>query len=263
MPFTEEEILEQLDLAFTGSINQYFPPGNPDDIKYNFFLDLESGYCNTAGSRIHLFAGSNNWAIVFEKSGYQNRGFSADIELIYVGNCVKYPVQDYQVRNYITNAVFLTLIDPSEFERIQNKVGSRMETFELVGQDITEVKIRNEFIPFEKDYRKYEEVGIVIREQENPNKLIAFEDVLRYLHETDPISISAKDQEIRLCIPKDLPKLLSINDFHFSSIFGDLLPSKHETYQLIAKVLVNLDVKFWKPTLSPNNSWKNWESGHL
>jgi hypothetical protein len=40
-------------------------------------------------------------------------------------------------------------------------------------------------------------------------------------------------------------------------------PSKQETFNLIAKVLVTKDVTNWKPTLEPNNSWKNWESGHL
>ncbi|RZJ46331.1 MAG: hypothetical protein EOO44_22835 [Flavobacterium sp.] len=81
MTFNETEILEQLDLAFNGIPSKYYPTGQPGDIKYNFFLDLEHGYCETAGSRIHLYADSARWIIVFEKSGYQNRGTSAEIEL--------------------------------------------------------------------------------------------------------------------------------------------------------------------------------------
>ena len=79
MGFTETEKLEQLDLAFNGVPSKYYPAGRNEDIKYNFFLDLEHGYCETAGNRIHLYADSTRWAIVFEKSGYQNRGTSAEI----------------------------------------------------------------------------------------------------------------------------------------------------------------------------------------
>jgi hypothetical protein len=86
--FTENEILNQLDLAFKGIPSEYYPEGRPQDIKYNFFLDLEHGYCETAGNRIHLYGDSTRWAIVFEKSGYQNRGTSAEIQLDYVGNCI-------------------------------------------------------------------------------------------------------------------------------------------------------------------------------
>lgn len=115
MPFTETEILAQLDLAFKGDPNHYFPAGRPQDIKYNFFLDLEHGYCETAGNRIHLYADSTRWAIVLEKSGYQNRGTSGEIELNHVGNCINYPVKEYPDRNYITNASRVMLIEPSEF----------------------------------------------------------------------------------------------------------------------------------------------------
>jgi len=102
--FTGSDILRQLDQAFYGLPNEYYPAGRPKDIKYNFFLDLEHGYCVTAGNRIHLYGDRARWAIVFEKSGYQNRSTSAQIELDYVGNCIDYPVDTFAERNYITNS---------------------------------------------------------------------------------------------------------------------------------------------------------------
>lgn len=95
MIYTEHDILNELDGAFHSEISKYYPKGNSNDIKYIFFLDLEHGYCEAAGSRIHLYADSVNWAIVFEKSGYQNRGNYADIELDYVGNCIKYITDEF------------------------------------------------------------------------------------------------------------------------------------------------------------------------
>ena len=264
MVFTDKEILEQLDLAFNGQPSQYYPAIRPKDIKYNFFLDLEHGYCETAGNRIHLYADSTRWAIVFEKSGYQNRGTSAEIELDYIGNCIDYPVDKYPERNYVTNAGRVILIDPTEFERIENKEGEEMETFELIGQNIKEIKVRDKFIPFDNNYKSYEKVGIKIRDYDNPKKLIAFEDFIRFLNETNPKIISATETDIKQHIPKNIPKLMTINDFHFVSAYDKTNPpSNQETYQLIAKVLLTRDTANWKPTQKANNHWTNWESGNL
>lgn len=264
MSFSESEILEQLDLAFNGIPNNYYPVVRPQDIKYNIFLDLQHGYCSTAGNRIHLFADSTKWAIVFEKSGYHNRATSAEIELNYVGNCIDYPVDKYPERNYITNTSSIMLINPTEFERIENKEGGKMETFELIGQHIKQIKVRDKYITFDNDYKHYEKVGIKIRDYDNPKKLIGFEDLVRFLNETNPDLISATDQEIRRHIPKDIPKLMTINHFHFGSVYDQTdPPSEQETYQLMAKVLLKRDTTNWKPTLKPNNHWTNWESGHM
>ncbi len=264
MAFDEKEILGELDLAFNGTPSKYFPAGQPEDIKYNFFLDLEHGYCETAGNRIHLYADSTRWVIVFEKSGYQNRGTSAEIELDYVGNCIDYPVETYPERAYITNSSRVILIDPTEFERIENNQGGEMETFELIGQNIKEVKVRDKFVPFDSNYRNYQKLGIEVRDYENPNKLIGFGGLVRYLHETNPALISATDDEIRMHIPKDIPKLITIHEFHFVSAYEKTNPpSQQETYKLLANVLVTRDTTNWKPTQKSNNSWKNWESGNL
>jgi hypothetical protein len=264
MKFNESEILEQLDLAFNGTPSKYFPLGEKDDVKYNFFLDLEHGYFKTAGSRIHLYADSTKWAIVFEKSGYQNRGTSAEIELDYVGNCIDYPVDKSPERNYITNSSRIILIDPTEFDRIENKKGAEMETFELIGENIKEIKIREKFIPFDNNYKNFENVGIKIRDNDNPKKLIGFGDLTRYLHETNPKLITATEDEIRNHLLQGIPKLMTINEFHFVSAYEKSNPpSQQESYRLIAKVLTTRDTTNWKPTQKANNSWKNWESGNL
>jgi hypothetical protein len=262
--FTESEILHQLDLAFDDTPSEFYPPGRQQDIKYNFFLDLEHGYCETAGNRIHLYGDSTRWAIVFEKSGYQNRGTSAEIELNYVGNCIDYPVDKYPERNYITNSSRVILIDPTEFDRIENKEGEEMETFELIGPNTKQIKVRDKFIPFDNDYRNYEKVGVKVSDYDNPKKLIGFGDLVRYLNETNPALISATEQDIRQHIPKDLPKLMTLDKFHFVSAYDKSKPpSIQETYKLIAKVLVTRDTTNWKPTEKANNHWTNWESGNL
>lgn len=261
---TEYEILSELDLAFKGTPSGYYPKGRPQDIKYNFFLDLEHGYCETAGNLIHLYADATRWAVVFEKSGYQNRGGSAEIELNYVGNCIEYPINEYTDRNYITNSSRVVLIEADEYARIENTEGEEMETFELIEKETKEIKVRDKLIPFENDYRDYEKLGIKIRDEDNPKKLIGFGDLVRYLNETDPQLIRATDKDIRKHIPQDLPKLMAIDKFHFTSAYDEAKPpTTQELYKQIAKVLVTRDMINWKPTQKPNNHWKNWESVNL
>lgn len=109
----------------------------------------------------------------------------------YIGNCIDYPVDKYPERNYITNSSRVVLIDPTEFERIENKEGAEMETFELIGQNIKEIKIRDKFVPFNNNYKNYEKVGIEIRDYDNPKKMIGFGVFIRFLHETNPTLIIA------------------------------------------------------------------------
>jgi len=57
---------------------------------------------------------------------------------------------------------------------------------------------------------------------------------------------------------------MTIEEFHFVSAYDKANPpSQQETYKLLAKVLVTEDTTNWKPMQTPNNSWKNWESGTL
>lgn len=264
MKFTETEILEQFDLAFNGTPNEFYPSAGNRDIKYNFFLDLEHGYFQTAGSKIHLYSDAERWAVVFEKSGYQNRGGAAEIELDYVGNCIDYPIDEYAERKYITNASRIILIEPDEFQRIENKDGDEMETFEFIGRDVEKIKIRDKFVSFDNDFKNYEKLGIKITGDDNPKNLISFGSLIRYWNETNPGLTSATEDDIKKHIPVDLPKILTINEFHFVSAYDKTnLPSNQETYQLIAKILVTGDKTLWKPTLKPNNHWTNWESGNL
>jgi hypothetical protein len=253
--YTESDILEQLDKYFFA---YGMPFSKVEGIDDPFFPDLEHGYCETAGSRFHLFADAKRWALVFEKSGYQNRGFSAEIELDYFGNCITY---QHEEGNRSSNAEYITLIDASEFERVE---GKDEESFELIAQDVKEITVRGKAIPFESDPQKYKAVGIKIREDDNPKKLIGFADFVRYICETKPDLISATEDEIRKHIPKDLPKLMIIDDFHFHSVYEKSKPpGTQEMYQLIAKTLVSKDTSNWKPTLKPNNHWSNWECGNL
>jgi hypothetical protein len=262
--FTEKEILTQLDLAFKGIPSEYYPVGEKDDIKYNFFFDLEHGYFSTAGNRIHLYSDADRWAIVFEKNGYANRTGDAEIELGYVGNCINYPTDKYPERNYITNASRIILITREEYKRIQNKSESEMEQFELVDPIAKSVIVRGHNVTIEHNVKKYAPFGIKPRDFDNPKRLISFQGLIRYLSETEPSIVNASNADIKAHLPSDLPEIAILDRFHFESVYQkNRFPSEQETYQLIAKVLVTRNFDFWKPKSKPNNHWSNWESGNL
>jgi len=262
--FTEKEILNQLDLAFQGIPSDFYPVGGKGDIKYNFFLDLEHGYFSTACNRIHLYADSHRWAIVFEKNGYANRASDAEIELDYIGNCINYVIERYPGQNYITNTSRIQLITGEEYERIQNKSGSDMECFELIDPNAKYVIVKGHKVTMEHDEKRYAHLGIKPRDFDNPRNLVSFEGLVRYLSETESLIMNATKDDIRAHLPSDLPEILMIDKFHFESVYNkNSFPSNQETYQLIAKILVTGNPNLWKPKNKPNNHWSNWESGNL
>lgn len=241
--YTKEEILNTL-----------------DDCKYyNWFLDLEHGYFYTAGSRINLFADDNRWAIVFEKSGFGNRSGRAEIELNYFGNCLKNLDRAGLNDKYISNSKYIILILGEEFEKIEGD-------FELVSKEAKVIKVRNTELPIEHNSEKYFAKGIEIQDFDNPDNLIDYPSLIRYLDEENPELFRASEKELKTCLPKDLPFLMKIDKWHHKSYseYGGDKPSSYETFHLIADVLVSKNINSWKPTLDPNNDWRNWsEAGSL
>jgi len=254
--FTEKEILDQLDEPFHDLHAPSGPPWLvPPRVRppHTFMLDLEHGYFKTAGSYIHLFADEERWAIVMEKNGYNTRGDCIESELVYFGNCVA------QVGEY--NMLMLPLIDTDEIEMREE---DEEDYFELVAPEITEVKIREAYVPIENNAARLAELGITVREHNNRLSLVDFGSLARYLHAVNPDAIRANEDELRTWLPDDLPMLASIGHFHYESIYQpEVPPSAQETYQLLARMLVTRDVAQWKPTLPANNHWFNWESGHM
>lgn len=264
MKYTEQDILNELDIAFKSVPNNDVRKIDDKTYFYNFFIDLEKGLLKTANSQIHLYADQSHWAIVFETNGYHNRQFNAQINLIYIGNCVKYHKTEYKERTYVSNSVMIELISGEEFNRVESKTGKEMGKFELISPDADEILIRNKKVKIENDKTKYAEKSISFRDYENPNKLIGFDDFVRYLSETEKELMSATEDEIKEHLPKDLQKLMTIEAFHQKSNYEpENIPSSYETYQMIAKILTTKDPKQWKPTLKSNNHWINWKSGGL
>ncbi|MFC4230764.1 DUF7003 family protein [Parasediminibacterium paludis] len=256
--FTQKDILDNLEAA--------------DLEKYHFFIDLEHPYFFTAGSRLTLYADEKRWAIVFEKSGYDNRGLRGEIDLFYFGNCLQNMQAQGDAIGITSNMQVVPLIDNEEMERIQGG------NFELVSKNIKQVKVRDTLIDIEHDKSVYikKDITDTIYDHDNPEKLVDIPSLIRYLEEQHPELFRATDKELRTCLPKDLPMLMHIDSWHHEAynlyrnytsptqytykVLGKK-PSEYETYKMIANILVSRDTTKWKPTLQPNNNWRNWREG--
>lgn len=257
---TKENILKELDKVFNDMYSNYNSIRGTSDIKFNFFLDLEHGYSETAGSKIHLFGDKENWAIVFEKVGYSTRGGQIESELNFVGNCVNYKNEN----NDLTNTEYISLISANELERIEMPENEDGDFFEMVNPKIKEVKVRGEFIPIETNQYEYLKRNIKLVDSDNPNGYVNFGNLARYIYSTQPMKLCATPEELKTMLPKNIPYLMTIDKFHFESSYEKKnIPSSQETYNLIADILVSLNKSLWKPKEKPNNEWYNWESGNL
>jgi hypothetical protein len=239
MPYSQKDILEYLE--------RY------DQETYHFFVDLEHPYFFTAGSRLTLYADETRWAIVFEKSGYSTGSNTAEIEFAYFGNCLTNLKSEIPGNETTSNMSSIRLIDYTELQRIEYD-------FELVAKDKKEVKIRDKYLRIEHDWKKYIAKDIKPQHYDNPEKLIDFPSLVRYLDEENTTLFRATEKELRTHLPVDLPWLMQIDKWHHERYFqrNGKRPSEYETYKMIADILVSKDKSKWEPTLKPNNDWRNW-----
>jgi hypothetical protein len=235
-----------------------------DQETYHFFIDFEHPYFHTAGSRLTLYADEKRWAIVFEKSGYSNTGFRGEIELTYFGNCLTNLQSDGSADGFTSNMKNVVLIDTPPLENDMDG---------LVAKKIKQVKVRDTLLNIEQDKSVYEKKGIRDTVYDNAENLIDLPSLIRYLDEEHPTLFRATDKELRKCLPADLPKLMQIDEWHHEAytkhknmtspteyhyeVMGKK-PSDYETYKMIADILVSRDTTKWRPTLKPNNNWRNW-----
>jgi hypothetical protein len=84
---------------------------------------------------------------------------------------------------------------------------------------------------------------------------------LRFLVHETPNSFWATEEEIRERIPKDIPLFFELKEWFHPDLANDDLPSKNETFKLLAKVLESDDTSLYKPKKKPNTHWSNWLEG--
>ena len=229
---SEESILKHFDNSIIGD--------------YNDFIDLGHGYYELANCRLTLFKDKDDWAMVFEKFAYNARaGQPVQIQISFFGNCLN------------DKAVFNGKFSNLDFLDIENDI------YEVIEKQEDTITIRGHKVKIPTDLDTYQKMGIVW----DFDGKIYVGAVLKYLSETYPDLTRATENEIRRCLPENLDKIMTIDDWfqeEYHQFAPTVLPSNQETFKLIAKVLVSGDTTLYKPTTESNTHWSFWlESGQM
>lgn len=225
---TEQEILSQLDEC---AKNYVFPL-------------LDNGYYYPITSRINCYGDGEKWAIIIESFGYNLRSghHNGAQNCVYVyGNCLSRPVG-------ITNDDFLNCSED----------GPEGETFDgwYVFPEAESITLRGEVVKFDLSKENLERRGVVMAEDE-----LTAADLFRSLLPEYREQFLATEEELRERVPRDIPMILRLDEWHHPDIAGQEKPSENETFKSIAKVLVSADPSLYKVEIAPNSHWTNWPEG--
>ena len=238
------------------------------DEPYCFFMDLGHGYFCTANSRLTLYADDSRWAIVFEKCGYHNRASEIALELNFFGNCLHNQERGGLDDRYVCNAKHFPLVDWDALKEIETgfeSLSPAATAVRLRGKPVKIPNTKDGFAGWVPDIHEKDDVEFPRPRFEDLGRFLAFEyaDLCR-----------ATDDEKRVCLPADLPEIMTLDEWHHrryyhyvngpdNELMGDA-PSSYETFPLIAEVLATGDSSRFRPTLPPNTHWSNWpDAGSL
>lgn len=221
---------------------------------FSDFLVLEDGYNALISVKAHLYLHESKWAIVFEKSSYQNQNLNVQLELTYFGNCLKNCPEGG------SNKIYFVLCEENEIKKLYRD--DSFENFELISEDSGKdsIKMANRNVYVEYDKNEYLKNNIEIRNYNNPDSLVDIVSCFRYIHEKNNEIFNATEVQLRTHVPNDLPLLMTIDSWYHEDL---VLPSKLESYRMMSEVLEKNDPSIWKVTKT-NTSWRNWlNSGDL
>ncbi|MGW4381195.1 DUF7003 family protein [Kitasatospora sp. NPDC004531] len=187
------------------------------------FPDQDNGYYYPVDVRMHLFGDATRWALVAELLGYSPRGGNLIDVLHCFGNCL--------TRGEPGLGDFLSRVD-------------NMDEIDLDGAEVwtggVPVVVRG--------------TALAVDAREGT----PLQDVFRLLAPTNRELLLADETELRSCVPADLPELLRLDEWNQPDDLGEVLPSAHETFRMLADVLDSGDPTRYRPTLPANTHWSHW-----
>lgn len=194
------------------------------------FPDLGHGYHFAIDARLHAYADFDRWALVVETVGYNPRAGDVLDVLHTYGNCLTSGgpgVENDDFLGRIDNFDDVEDEDEPETAGAANPVvrGTHLELSPQAGEDLSAVFRR--LVPAHRDLLLADEV------------------------------------ELRRRIPRDIPEILRLEEWHQPNLF-ETKPSHSEVYRQLAEVLATADPSRYRPSEEPNTHWTRWpDSGGL
>lgn len=232
MKYTQKDILDQLNQCADGFT----------------FPMLDNGYVYPVDTKLSAYRDENRWVLLIEVVGFNYRGggHNGITNCLHLfGNCLSFPPGT-------NNANFIYITDNSSEGSTFDE-----EYIESLNPEVNTFLIRGKEIKINHSPSYYASKGI---ELEQPPQIKIWE-FLRGLIPEYRSDLLATEEEIRSRIPKDIPLILTLDEWYHPDLAGSEKPSDNETFQLIAEVLEKGNNQIYKPTQMPNTHWKNWPEG--
>jgi hypothetical protein len=220
------------------------------------FPALDNGYVSLAATRLALFRSSDDWAMTIEVFGFSpgagpprvdvytcaSRLYDRDLPTRYASRTA---YENYIAQNPHNDLRFFHPIDQGEWL-----------DGELVSASAREVVLRGGAVelPSSAEYELWD------IELEAPDTVLVI-DLCRYLAAVKRDLVLATPAEQRVSVRPEMGRLLQLEEWNHPDIRAKALPSRSETFQQLARVLVTGDVGQYRPTEAPNTQWRNWPEG--
>ncbi len=224
---------------------------------YKMWPILKDDILTISDSRIHLYASEDKWAVVFEVDGYAISSGHIEVTLYYFGDYFPFA----KVKGNNLNFEVLAITEGDQMDNLTVELPNHGGF--VVRKDVASILVRGKEIPIERNLEVYRENRVPLAEFPKPYEEDLYEDsVVRLMTIQYPDVFHATETEIRSHLPKGIPKLMEIRDWHHIDYFEPeprnlgVRPSNCETFQMVADILVSKDTTRWQPTLPPNNYWK-------
>jgi hypothetical protein len=230
---TPKSILEQLDLAAS---------------EFTFPM-MDNGYVYPADVRMTVYRDTTRWLMNIEilGSGWPRKGGYHSFQncLHLFGNAIH--------RKYGTaNEDFLDVIENLPDDPLFD------EQYDwCVRPQTAAVKIRGNRVPIDLSLEALELAGIHLMEPPN----IDPPAVLRSLLPQHRELLLATDQELEARNVHRLPQWLRLNEWFHPDLASNELPSKCETFQMLAEAISTGRKNVYRPEKAPNTKWQNWPEG--
>ncbi len=224
------------------------------------FPMLDNGYVYLGATRLSLYRSDNDWAIVIEVFGFSPRTELPDTHIYTFSSRLqnrKSPTE------YINRAAYDAYIADNQYNEsrfiytISEGDWQDSDNTEFLAKDAQYASIRGKEItlPPIKEYSQYR------IQLENSLRVKTFE-FCRFLAATVKNEVLATPEERRINIQNELTQILQLEEWNHPNVVDpDARPSRSETFQQLAQVLMTGDPGFYQPAQPPNTHWGNWPDG--
>lgn len=221
------------------------------------FPMLDNGYVYLAASRMSLFRSDENWAVVFEISGFSPRAGHPDLAVVTISSKLNNRdkpsdhVSSEAYNNYLKNNLYW---DVRTFWPISNETWIDKDDPEFATEK-GEIVLRGETLEVPQ-LSAYATKGVIVEEKQP-----AVFELCRYLAHDHREAMLATETERRVSVLPEMKQIMLLDEWNHPDLINGQVPSQTETFQQIASVLERNMPALYATEEPANNHWKNWPEG--